>query len=125
MSSVEINTDKPKAHLHTSKPVHVDGDGVAPSDMATIKDVSHSHHLSFTDDKNNPTDMKSAFIEEDADAERGDLTSSSQDTGVAHTGSKRSISRYFSKWKIFAQVFVWLLFTGYVALILAGLIPRR
>ncbi len=125
MSSAEFSKDKQATQHHISDPVHSDDNGVASSDKATVQDVSHPHHLNYNHDKANSTNVEYAFVNKDPDAEKGGLASSSQENDVPQAGSKRRISRYFTKWKVFAQIFIWLFFTGYVAFILVRLIPRR
>ena len=114
MSPTGFNAGKEASHYHTSDPVHIDDHGVAPSDKATGLDVSQPHHLNYNDNKTNSTEVEYAVFKKDPDAEKGDLASSSQDNDVPQARSQGRASRYLSKWKIFAQVFVWLLFTGYV-----------
>ena len=108
------NADKEASHYHTSDPVQSDNNRAAPSDKATALDVSQSHHLSYNDNKTNSSEVEYAVFKKEPDAEKGDLASSSQDNDVPQAGSKGRMSRYLSKWKIIAQIFVWLLFTGYV-----------
>lgn len=109
------------AHHNAMKPGHNNEDKVAPSDVAETKHLSHSDHLSFPDEKASTTNKDAVFIEESPDSEKGNLASSSHYEGTVQTGWKGRLSRYSSHWKIFFQIFIWLLFTGYVVPMLARL----
>lgn len=116
MSSVDPNTDRNLTHQHPLNPVAIDHGNVVSPDLTMTKESALSHHPNIASDKTNSAEVKSAFVKEDPGMEKGVLTASSLDSDVPVSGSMNKFSRYFSKWKIFMQIFIWLLFTGYVFL---------
>lgn len=117
MSSVDPNTDRNLAHQHPLNSATIDDGKVVSPDVTMTKESSLSHHPNMASDKTNTAEVKSAFVKEDPGMEKGVLTSSSLESDVPEPGSMNKFSRYFSKWKIFMQIFIWLLFTGYLLLL--------
>lgn len=116
MSSAEFAIGVKEPQQRSLSPIPGDDNNVPPPDMATTKENSQSQYHSTAEDKTNSSEVKSVIVKEDAGVEKGELTSSSRDSEAPVAGSTKRLSRYLSKWKIFTQIFIWLLFTGYVRL---------
>jgi CNT family concentrative nucleoside transporter len=114
MSSAEFPTGNKVSQPHALRPISSDDKNVASPEMTTTREVPQSQHLIVAGDEADSSEVKSAFVKEEASVEKGDLTSSSRESDAPEPGSTRRFVKYFSKWKIFLQIFIWLLFTGYV-----------
>ena len=65
----------------------------------------------YMEDKPHAVSLSSDNQKENYDAEKGDATSASHDLSTQEV-PKRGLAKFIPKWKIFAQIFIWLLFTG-------------
>ena len=65
----------------------------------------------YIDDKPGLASLSSDSPKDNHDAEKGDATSASHDLST-HEVPKRGLAKLFPKWKILAQIFIWLLFTA-------------
>lgn len=95
--------------------------------MATVQQESHglgNHSIArqnappldektvlYVDDKTGRTSISSDIPKENHDAEKGDAVSASRDLST-HEVPENGLARFTPKWKVFAQIFIWLLFTG-------------
>jgi S-adenosylmethionine:diacylglycerol 3-amino-3-carboxypropyl transferase len=56
--------------------------------------------------------LGSEILKENHDTEKGEATTASHDLGSTEEIPKGRLGRLLSHWKVFTQIFIWLLFTG-------------